>query len=49
MSTVKNWEDWLKAWEELRIQAEVTIEQADSVIPLIKATIEKKRGEEPQE
>ena len=40
MAQLKDWENWLKAWEEQQLQSEILIEQAGLVIPAIKKKIE---------
>ena len=40
MTTIKEWKDWLTAWEELQFKSEVVIEQANLVMPAIKKKIE---------
>jgi hypothetical protein len=40
MAELKDWQNWLKAWEEQQLQSEILIEQAGLVIPAIKKKIE---------
>ena len=40
MAELKDWQNWLKAWEEQETQSKILIEQAGLVIPAIKKKIE---------
>ena len=40
MAELKDWQNWLKAWEEQELQSKILIEQAGLVIPAIKKKIE---------
>ena len=40
MTTLEDWKNWLKAWEEQELHSKILLEQASLVMPAIKKKIE---------